>query len=44
MNTSNRRTEIKIIRIDEPVSIKYEDKGPEVIDRKKDFGLEIFPL
>ena len=32
----NRRTEIKIIRIDEPVSIKYEDKGPEVIDRKKD--------
>jgi outer membrane protein OmpA-like peptidoglycan-associated protein len=32
----NRRTEIKIIRIDEPVSIKYEDKGPEVIDRKKE--------
>ncbi len=30
----NRRTEVKILSIDEPVNIQYHDHGPEVIDRK----------
>lgn len=30
----NRRTEVKVINLDSPVQVKYDDKGPEVIDRK----------
>ena len=30
----NRRTEVRVTRIDNPVSIQYGDNGPEVIDRK----------
>jgi len=31
----NRRTEVKILKIDDPVTIRYGEKGPEVIDKKK---------
>lgn len=31
----NRRTEVKIVKINEGVDVKYQDDGPEVIDRKK---------
>jgi len=31
----NRRTEIRVVEIDEPVSVKYLDEGPKVIDEKK---------
>lgn len=30
----NRRTEVKIVKIDEGVDVKYIDEGPEVIDSK----------
>ena len=30
----NRRTEIKVIEIDEPVTLNYIDQGPDVIDTK----------
>ncbi len=30
----NRRTEIKVVEIDEPVIFSYRDNAPEVIDRK----------
>jgi len=30
----NRRTEMRVIRIDEPVQVQYGDKGPERIDRR----------
>lgn len=31
----NRRSEVKIVKINEGVDVKYQDDGPEVIDRKK---------
>ncbi|MFK7934198.1 MAG: OmpA family protein [Saprospiraceae bacterium] len=31
----NRRTEVKIVKINEGVDVKYQDDGPEVIDRKR---------
>ncbi len=31
----NRRTEIRVVEIDEPVTVKYLDEGPKVIDGKK---------
>jgi len=30
----NRRTEVKILKIDEPVRVQYKDYGPDVIDPK----------
>ena len=30
----NRRTEVRVVRIDEGVQVQYDDNGPEVIDRK----------
>lgn len=30
----NRRTEVKIVKIDEGVDVKYKDDGPEIIDAK----------
>ena len=30
----NRRTEVKILKIDEPVRVQYRDYGPDVIDPK----------
>ncbi|MEL7020236.1 MAG: OmpA family protein [Bacteroidota bacterium] len=32
----NRRTEVKIVKINEGVDIEYQDDGPEIIDRKGD--------
>lgn len=31
----NRRTEIRVVEIDEPMTVKYLDEGPKVIDEKK---------
>ncbi len=31
----NRRTEIRVVEIDEPVTVNYKDVGPKVIDEKK---------
>ncbi len=31
----NRRTEIRVVEIDEPLTVKYFDDGPSVIDEKK---------
>ena len=30
----NRRTEVKVLKIDEPVRVQYKDYGPDVIDPK----------
>ncbi|HNE48261.1 MAG TPA: OmpA family protein, partial [Saprospiraceae bacterium] len=34
----NRRTEVKVVSLGDPVEIRYGNKGPEIIDAKKTQG------